>query len=277
MTFAAWAVLTVGVLLLRAGVKVSQWSWRLARASLGGTGLLLLLACIAPDSWLEAMFPAESRRFWSQPGVSARLADANSYSWEAGREALLATRRQDSTPQVVGVADFKSESSALGSDASDCLEQRIQQADLMEKARRVASRFVQSHDVEDVVHTTLISTCLRVPPPWDFEQYFLRSIEFSARDEFRQRSRACCLEERSEPVCPVRQDEQLISAEALCALTWASCQLPVKEWELLRMRYYEERTDVEIARQLHITPVAVRKRLQRARANLRAKFPEECQ
>ena len=49
---------------------------------------------------------------------------------------------------------------------------------MLEKAWRIAASRVNKEDAWDIVHTTLLSVCLHSGERYDFERFFLRSIDY---------------------------------------------------------------------------------------------------
>jgi RNA polymerase sigma factor (sigma-70 family) len=143
-----------------------------------------------------------------------------------------------------------------------------------EPTRRYFSRRVpNSADVEDLVQRTLLAT-VEALPRYREEVGFSRFVRAIAsklllryrRDGERARRRFDAAVQPDE----VEAREPSLSAcmyrEATCSrLRRALGRLPGETETLLRLRYWEDRDTEEIARELGLSPGAVRKRLQRAR------------
>ncbi|RKH94984.1 sigma-70 family RNA polymerase sigma factor [Corallococcus sp. AB004] len=287
IAFSVWTLITVSVLLFRMSIGMIRLSWRIAQASPFGAGGLTLAALAATglipsvDSLAEAL-PARA-----QTVASARPARCDSLSWECSRQALLAAQPSRPAPvfaapedgyEGVTAASFTaSADSTVTLNTRTCLERQFQQREMMAKARRIAQGLVGTSDAEDLVHSILLNICLRKRPPDEFEQFFLRSVQYGAMKRFGRVIRSCSIDESLEPQCTIRPDDQYIQLESHQTLHDAICALPEKHQEIIQMRYFEELSDDEIGARLGLLPDAVRKRTQRARDQLRTIFLQQCQ
>ncbi|MBZ4331489.1 sigma-70 family RNA polymerase sigma factor [Corallococcus sp. AS-1-12] len=287
ITFSVWTTIALSVRLVHLSVGLLRLSWRLARASPFGAGGLTLAALAATglipsvDSLAEAL-PARARTV-----ASARPARCDSLSWECSRQALLAAQSSRRAPVYAQPAEGYGDITAASfTDSADsaatlntraCLEKQFHQREMMNKARRIAQALVGTSDAEDLVHSILLNICLRKRPPDEFEQFFLRSVQYGAMKRFGRVIRSCSIDEAMEPQCTIRPDDQFIQYESHLALRDALCALPEKHREVLKMRYFDELSDDEIGIRLGLLPDAVRKRTQRARDQLRTIFLQQCQ
>ncbi|MCP3167294.1 sigma-70 family RNA polymerase sigma factor [Myxococcus qinghaiensis] len=286
IAFSVWAVLSISALIIRMSVGGLRLSWRLARASPFGAGVLTLGALAATALALAVVPLAKALKSESRAIANAQPAPCDSASWECSRQALLGAgaRRTGAIPATynsageVSVAHLGALGSAPASNMHACLETQFQQQEMMAKAHRIARGIVtNSADAEDLVQAILLNICMRREPPLDFEPYFLRAVDFGARRRFGQVSRACELESLPEPACNIRPDDQYVELESHHALRAALCALPKEQQDVLRMRYFEGMDETEIGLRLDITHAAARKRVQRARDQLRTEFLQRCQ
>ncbi|NOK22382.1 RNA polymerase sigma factor [Corallococcus carmarthensis] len=288
IAFSVWTLIAVSVLLVRMSIGMVRLSWRIAQASPFGAGMLTLAALAATGLTLAVGSLAESLQDHARTMASARPSRCDSLSWECSRQALLAAQPSRPAPASLdpddGFGDIRAASftasaeSAVELNTRVCLERPFRQPDMMARARRIAQSLVSNNaDADDLVHAILLNICLRKVPPAEFERYFLRSVEYGARRRFTQLGRACSLEESPEAQCLLRADEQYVEAESHAALREVLCTLTEQHQQVLHMRYFEELDEAEIGRQLGIGHAAARKRVQRARDELRTRFLQRCQ
>ncbi|GMT99114.1 hypothetical protein KH5H1_32330 [Corallococcus caeni] len=288
IAFSVWTIVAVSALLVRTSVGMIRLSWRIAQASPFGAGMLTLAALAATGLTLVVGSLAEALQTRAQTVVSARPSRCDALSWECSRQALLAAQPSHPSPVLAATDDGFADVSAASFNASaesgvelntrSCMERQFLQRDLMSKARRIAQNLVNSEvDADDLVHAILLNICLRKKPPAEFERYFLRSVEYGAQNQFRRMARTCSLDEAPDPPCLLRPDEQYVEQESHAALHAALCALPDKQREVLEMHYFDELPDTEIGVRLGIDPATARKRVQRARDQLRTIFLQRCQ
>ncbi|RKH71011.1 sigma-70 family RNA polymerase sigma factor [Corallococcus interemptor] len=289
ITFTVWMLLTVSVGLVRMSVGMIRLSWRVARASPFGAGMLTLAALAATGLTLVVSSLAEAFQAHAQSMASARTTRCDSLSWECSRQALLAAGSSRPAPvalepeedfEGITTASFTaSADSAPSLNTRACLERPFLQPDMMARARRIAQGLIRNDtDPDDLIHAILLNICLRKePPPIEFERYFLRAVEYGARSRFTRMSRSCDLDRLPEPQCLLRPDDQYVEAETHAALRKVLCTLTEQHQQVLYMRYFEELPETEIGLRLGIEPAAARKRVQRARDELRTRFLQQCQ
>jgi RNA polymerase sigma factor (sigma-70 family) len=303
IAMASWCFLTVGLCWERLSSGGLSLAWRGARASpfiaglvtaggLGSAVFLLTLGAVQEDSL------SSNARALRVPRPTCSDSDL-----ECTRQLFLElARRQGSSPWRQSSA---LPSSALASASGDfplaaeeafedrgapaesapsssfhrCMETSYQRRDMMERARRIAERSVGTADAWDIVHATLLSVCLQGMDRYDFEQFFLRSIQNGVVSWHRKQGavRSCPLELLPEPVCLTRPDDEYVRSETQNAVRKAFCVLSPNERQLLELKYFDELGDLEIAQRLHISHVAARKRLQRAREKLLREIVQQCQ
>nr|WP_244981551.1 sigma-70 family RNA polymerase sigma factor [Corallococcus exercitus] len=291
IAFSTWVVIAVSAFLIRMSVGSIRLSWRIAQASPFGAGMLTLAALAATGLTLVVGSLAEALQTRAHTVASARPARCDSLSWECSRQALLAARPSSPAPVPTasdhgfGDVTAASFSASAGSAESTvelntraCLERPFRQPDMMARARRIAQGLVRDDsDADDLIHSVLLNICLRRVAPTDFERYFLRSVEYGARSRFTQLNRSCPLDGLPDPQCLLRPDDQYVEAETHEALRKAFCSLTEQQQQLLRMRYFDDLDEAEIGRQLTIEHATARKRIQRARDDLRTRFLQQCQ
>ncbi|WP_426747738.1 sigma-70 family RNA polymerase sigma factor [Myxococcus faecalis] len=286
IAFTVWSVISVSVFLVRMSLGVLQHSWRLAKRSPFGAGILTLGAIAAS----LAVVPLAKSLVSGLPRAPAPQASrCDDLSWECTRQAILASRqaypgpawasKEGPSSNAVAFASYGATQAEVELNALACLEQQFNLHDMMPKARRIAQGIIQSDaEAEDLIHAVLMNICLRKKaPPRDFEPYFLKAVRNSATKRFVRLSRACPLDSQPEPECHLRPEDEFISMESHEALRNAFCTLSEEHQEVLRLRYFEELDEAEIGRQLEITHAAARKRVQRARDILRTEFLQRCQ
>lgn len=148
---------------------------------------------------------------------------------------------------------------------------------------RKAFQYVRApQDAEDAVATAVLRLIDRVDLLRELDGYTLRSYLLStvknvSLDALRRRKRhaECDLADAEEPVsaeAPV--DSDLLHSEQVLACAEALRALPERDRELLRMKYYDELPDREIARVLGCRSDSVRTLLTRARRKMRAILSE---
>lgn len=292
IAFSVWILLAVSALLVRLSVGMLRLSWRIARASPFGAGMLTLAALAATGLTLFVASLAEALQARAQTVASTRPGRCDSLSWECSRQALLAAQPARPAPVLSAIpqesdADFGSLAAESYAPAESpvelntraCLERQLQQRDMMSKARRIAWNFVRNDaDAEDLVHAILLNICLRKKPPTEFERYYLRAVEYAAMKQFGRMSHSCALDAvPDEPTCILGPDDEFVERESHIALHKALCTLPERHREVLLLRYFEELDDAEIGLRLRIEPATARKRVQRARDELRTEFLQQCQ
>ncbi|NTX57315.1 sigma-70 family RNA polymerase sigma factor [Myxococcus sp. CA039A] len=286
IAFSVWAVLAISALVIRMSVGMLRLSWRLAKASPFSAGVLTLGALAATASAMAVVPLAKALESRSQAIAYAQPAPCDSASWECSRQALLgagalrpaAMFASHDGPGAVSAAHLTATESETN--VRSCLEVSFQQQEMMAKARRIAQGLIMNGaDTEDLIHAILLNICLRRShvPPLDFESFFLRAVKYGAMRRFNSMSRTCTLESLPEPVCRIQPDEQYVALESHLALRKALCTLSKQHQDVLRMRYFEELDEAEIGRRLEIDHATARKRVQRARDQLRTEFLQRCQ
>ena len=288
LAFWSWTIITASLLMVRMSVWLVRTSWRISRASPFGAGMLTLAALAATGLALVVGAVAEELATRVKTVAAARPSRCDSLSWECSRQALLAAHPPATRAPVLaetddGLGNVEATAFTLGGPAPafntrDCLDKTFQQKDMMARARRIAQSLVGPGDAEDLVHSILLNICLRRTLPLeDFEQYFLRSVRNGSLRQFRRVSTSCPLEGLPEPQCLLRPDDQYVEEESHEALRKVLCSLKQEHQDVLRMRYYEELDEAEISIRLGIGYATARKRVQRARDELRYQFLQQCQ
>jgi len=302
-----WVVITSTYLLFRLGKAVLRAGWRLARSSpysaglitAGGIGCVLLF--LAVDGIARALDSSTSR-FPSRPAqISCPTA------MECWRQVFVTTAAQSDEPPrwatrpmvptrggnvgsgagapslfSTGPGGVGSAGSVGGEPPSDferCIAAYFAEPHLRGRAQQVAAGIVGESSADDVVVETLLSVCLHPQALMDLEPFLIKSIKNRAISWNRRPDnwRSCSIDSLPEPACELRPDDEYLREETSAVVRAAFCQLPRSEQELLRMRYFDELTESDIASTLGISRDAAAKRLERARARLREKFREKCQ
>lgn len=269
ITLAVWAVLYAAYLLFAVGKSGLSLSWRIARASPFGAGMLTL-ACLGSTVFvmmlgavLEELQSGADRL--SAPRSASRC---DSLSFECSRQFLLASSVAGATPSI-------SSGAARTQSFRDCMESRFQDHALLARARSLATALVGPADAPDIVSAALLSVCLHSDRYDNFEQFFLRSVRNGALNWLRK-VRSCPLDLEPEPACELRPDDQYVRREVQRALQKSLCSLGEEHREVLFMRYFDDMSELEISRRLGIEYAATRKRLQRARDKLEIDFLQRC-
>lgn len=297
-----WIVLTQVGMFIQLCLGGLSLSWRLARASPFGAGLLTVggvgsaLFVLTILGLVAEGLESQARTLRAPRSTLA----CNTLTAECTRQFLLATtgtqpgslgsRQAAALPAGASASAWGvPEASSGGRERSeleparsrrvrDCLETYYQDRQLMEEARYIAAMRVGTADAWDIVHATLLSVCLRGSDYYDFRQFFLRSIRNgSYRWVERRVMRTCPFGDAPEPACELRPDDDYLREEAMRALRTSLCSLKDDDREVLFLRYFDELSELEIARQLGISYDAARKRLQRARDKLEMEFLQQCQ
>ncbi|RKH49819.1 sigma-70 family RNA polymerase sigma factor [Corallococcus llansteffanensis] len=288
LAFWSWTIISASLLMVRMSVWLVRTSWRISRASPFGAGILTLAALAATGLALVVGALGEELATRVQRVAAAQPSRCDSLSWECSRQALLAAHPPPTRAPVLAetddgfgnaeVATFTTSGPAPEFNTRECLDKSFQQQEMMARARRIAQLLVGAGDAEDLVHSILLNICLRRKLPLeDFEQYFLRSVRNGSQKQFSRVAASCPLDGLPEPQCLLRPDDQYVEEESHHALRKALCSLKQEHQDVLRMRYFEELDEAEIARQLGLSHAAARKRVQRARDELRYQFLQQCQ
>jgi RNA polymerase sigma factor (sigma-70 family) len=299
---AVWAVVVVGLLLFRFSMGGLSLSWRLARFSPFGAGLLTVgaLGCVGvmftlgavveelasqaralPASRLDFTCHASSmectRRFFltANGGQTPALPEAR----QAPALAAGVSTASWSYPEASSGGGSLDSESARSRRLRDCLDSQYKNRDMLERAWRIVVARVGEADAADIVHTVLISVCLNSETYIDFERFFLRSIDNGVNSWLRRpgNARTCSIELAPEPVCELDPDDAYVRGETQLVVRDVLCSLGEADRQVLVMRYFDELDEQEIARQLGIGYDAARKRLQRARERFMAEFRQRCQ
>lgn len=288
LAFWSWTIITASLLMVRMSVWLVSTSWRISRASPFGAGMLTLAALAATGFALVVGAVAEELATQVKTVAAARPSRCDSLSWECSRQALLAAHPPAARAPVLAETDdafgnveaatFTQSGPAPEFNTRECLDKSFQQQEMMARARRIAQSLIGAGDAEDLVHSILLNICLRRRLPTEnFEQYFLRAIRYGALNGFSRLMNSCSLDSQPEPQCILRPDDQYVERESHEALRKALCLLKEDHKQVLQLSYYEELNDAEIGFRLNIEPATARKRLQRARDELRSHFLQQCQ
>lgn len=289
ITFTVWGTIAVSALLLRLSISALRLSWRVAKASPFGAGALTLgvLAATGSASVVESLAEAFAARL--QSVSAARHGPCDSLTWECSRQALLAAQApirlltpalewEEEAPSGAGVASLGDLDTSTVFNTRACLEKTAKQPELMDRARSIAQSIIRnSADVEDLVHAILLNICLRKTPPQDFEPYFLRAVRYGALKRFGRAGDTCTLDSVPDPICFLRPDDEYVEAESHAALRKAICGLSEQHQQVIQMRYFQDLDETEIGLLLRIDHGTARKRVQRARDQLRILFLQQCQ
>jgi RNA polymerase sigma factor (sigma-70 family) len=301
LSLMTWIVLTQVGMFIQLCLGGLSLSWRLARASPFGAGLLTV-GGVGSAIFVLTIFGLVAEGLESQARTlrepRSTLA-CNELTAECTRQFLLATTGTQPVPvgsrQTAALAGASAsawgvpEASSDGRGPSqleparsrrvrDCLETHYKDRQMMEQARFIAEMHVGTEDAWDIVHATLLSVCLQGRDYYDFRQFFLRSIRNgSYRWVERHVMRTCPFGDVPEPACDLRPDDDYLREEALRALRTSLCSLKDDDREVLYLRYFDGLNEQEIAYRLGISYDAARKRLQRARDKLEVEFLQQCQ
>ena len=274
---AVWAVLYAVYVLYAIGKGGLSLSWRIARVSPFGAGMLTL-AYLASTAFVFILgvvadeLQIQSGRL-SAPRSAARC---GSLTLECSRQVLLASSTAAGAPSIAsGGGPAIASGTSRNQSFRDCLESSYQDHSLLGRARNIAAQFVGQADAQDLVHATLLSVCLHSKRYDDFEQFFLRSVRNGAIN-WQRKARVCPLDFAPEPVCELRPDDQYVRSETQRALQQALCSLGEEHRQVLLMRYFDDMSELEISQQLGIEYSAARKRVQRARDKLEIDFLQRC-
>ena len=142
-------------------------------------------------------------------------------------------------------------------------------------------------DAEDVVEAAILRLIdrielLRACKPMSLRSYLLSCVKNAAIDKLRrdntQFKRLYTFDDSQDKLNAVPDgaevDAGLLHAAQVDAIMDALARLPDRERELLRMKYYEELSDREIAATLGLNPSSIRTYLLRARRKLGAILKE---
>ncbi|MCP3138135.1 RNA polymerase sigma factor [Pyxidicoccus xibeiensis] len=264
-----WAVLYSAYLLYALGWGGLSLSWRIARTSPFGAGMLTL-ACLGSTAFVFLLGALADELESSAGRLSAPRASAscNSPSVECSRQLLLASATMGATPSL-------SSGPSRTQSFRDCMESRYQDHTLLAKARSIAAEIVGPADAPDIVYESLLSVCLHSDRYRDFEQFFLRSVRNRALNGLRS-ARSCPIDLEPEPSCTLRPDDDYVRRETQLALQKSLCALGAEHRQVLLMHYFDDMSELEISQQLGIEYAAARKRVQRARDKLEIDFLQRC-
>ena len=270
---ALWALGYAAYLLFAIGKGGVSLSWRIARASPFGAGLLTL-ACLGSTAFVLTLGAIAEELQSSTRRLSASRASApcGSLSMECSRQFLLASGGSGAGSRSLASAGTTRAPGGL----RDCLESRYQDRTTLQKAHRIAQYRVGAADAWDVVHATLLSVCLQDRPYLDFNQFFLRSVENSALNWQRRQARSCSIDLTPEPACDLSPDDDYVRAETQHAVHKSLCAIGEDHRQVLFMRYFDELSELEISERLGIEYAAARKRVQRARDKMEIEFLQRC-
>ena len=141
--------------------------------------------------------------------------------------------------------------------------------------RKALSLLRNPHDADDAVETAMLKLIdkidlLRGCNRASLRSYLISCAKNAAIDRIRRVSRTDCFGDLPEnPSAPDEAvDSALLRIDAAEAMADALMKLPDRERELLRMKYYEELPDREIAQLLGIRLSNIRTYLTRARKKL---------
>lgn len=140
-------------------------------------------------------------------------------------------------------------------------------------------------EAEDAVEAAFLKLIERVDSlracnAASLRSYLLSCAKNASIDRLRRANRASAYvfdEAEGRPDAQVSSegaDARLLRAETIRAVADALERLRPRERELLRMKYYEELSDAEIAGLLNLTPSTIRSNLTRARRRLGALLKE---
>jgi len=299
-----WCVCASGYFVFAVTWRALAFAWRLARASPFAAGLLTVgaLACVGFMALLGAMREELPSRVKTMPGPR-RGPSCDASALECTRRMFLASggskdffhpdgrahapsslaASSGSLPEASsrggGAESLETRSSTGDHRVRECLDSQYKNRDLLEKAWRIAASRVGGEDAWDLVHTTLLSVCLRSGERYDFERFFLRSIDHAVNSWFRRPGnvRTCTLDSVPDPVCDIRPDDLYVRSETQETVRKALCSLSDEDRRVLVLRYFDDLSDLEVAERLGVNPAAARKRLQRAREKLEVEFLQRCQ
>ena len=153
--------------------------------------------------------------------------------------------------------------------------------------RKALSMMKNPSDAEDVVETAILKLIdrielLRACKPFSLRSYLLSCVKNAAIDKLRrdrnQFKRLYTFDDVQDKLDAVPDgaevDSGLLRAAQVDAMAAALARLPDRERELLRMKYYEELSDREIAEVFGLSPSSIRTYLLRARQKLGAILKE---
>ena len=153
--------------------------------------------------------------------------------------------------------------------------------------RKALSMMKNSSDAEDVVEAAILKLIdrielLRACKPLSLRSYLLSCVKNAAIDRLRRDSsqfkRLYTFDDAPDKLNAVPDatevDSGLLHAAQVDAVATALARLPDRERELLRMKYYEELSDREIAAILGLSPSSIRTYMMRARKKLGAILKE---
>lgn len=139
-------------------------------------------------------------------------------------------------------------------------------------------------DAEDVISDTFLSLCKKIPLLRSMDcnklrAYLVISIRNTAINLLRRKSRQAELlwaqaEETPDAQALWQQEDGLFDAFEDSDIAPALRRLPLRDRQLIEMKYALGLSDEEMARQLEIKPVSVRVYLSRVRQKLRALMEE---
>ncbi|MET0404122.1 MAG: sigma-70 family RNA polymerase sigma factor [Cystobacter sp.] len=303
LTLAVWGVLSFIYLSYQAFWGGMSLAWGVARVSPFGAGLLTVgaLACVGIMALFGAVLEEASSQLSARPrphfdprcGASAlecsrRLFLAVPNTQDLARGDTLSARAQPLHASASLGFPESSRGTGLGTQDTEsartrrfreCLDNQSKRKDLLATAWRIAAASIDRSDAWDLVHRTLMSVCLRAGERYDFDQYFLRSIQNGVKGWYRQpaNARSCSIDDIMEPVCDVDTEAEYVRHETQMRVQQALCELPEEDKQILKLRYFDEQSELDIAQRLGISYAAARKRLQRAREKLEFEFLEQCQ
>ncbi|WP_044890347.1 sigma-70 family RNA polymerase sigma factor [Myxococcus hansupus] len=264
-----WAILYAGYLLWSLGAGGLAFAWRMGRLSPFAAGILTL-ACLGSTASAFHLVAATEESRPQAPLFARTHAEepCRSASFECTRQFLLASSAANDAPRALTAH-------TPASSFKDCIESRFQDRAMLEKAERIANRLVGTANASDVVHGALLSVCLNEKRHHDFEQYFLRSVQYGALKWLRG-VRTCPIDDEPEPFCELRPDDQYVRSETQHVVQQVLCSLGEQHREVLLMRYFDDLSEWEIAQRLGIDYAAARKRVQRARDKFFDEFHQRC-
>lgn len=143
--------------------------------------------------------------------------------------------------------------------------------------RKALSLLHNSHDAEDAVEAAMLKLIdrmelLRGCNRASLRSYLISCAKNAAIDRLRRSSRQYSFDDVQAKIDAIPDEREvdagLLRASQASAMADALLRLPERERELLRMKYYEELSDREIAEILGIRAGSIRTCLMRARRKL---------
>ena len=169
---------------------------------------------------------------------------------------------------------------AIENEGDRAFMQRLYETHYAAMYRKAYAILGRRADAEDAVEACVLRLIdhldvLRAANAISRRSYLLTAVRNQAFDQLRREKRIRRAEPEPEDAIDDRAvDARLLRAEQVETVAAALKKLSEVDRELLRRKYYEGRSDREIAEEFHLGNGAVRSRLTRARAKLRTLLQE---